>query len=344
VESVSLPVTERRIDSVLRLERDGFVWYRHVEFQAAKDPDMPRRCFESNSRLILHYGVAVLTTVLYLLPGADKDVPDAFRLYVGDWLAFEWRFDVVRLWEIDAQSALETGEVGPLALVPLLRGGDEPSRVLEAARRLDAMPKTQAADAMSVLLGFAAQRYDRATFMNVLGKDRAMQSWLSQLSVEAEAKGEAKAVRQMCSDLVKEFHPGSATALLPAIEACDQPETLRSWTLQCAKLSDEAFVMLVTGKPGWAQGWWDGFVEGIRLTSRTMCLDVVERHHAAVLSLVEPVIKACPCPFQLKEWAVVSSEISDEAFVTLVTGKPPVRAARSRASRPSRRATSSKRG
>ncbi len=48
--------------------------------------------------------MAVLTTVLYLLPGADKDVPDAFRLYVGDWLAYEWRFDVVRLWEIDARA------------------------------------------------------------------------------------------------------------------------------------------------------------------------------------------------------------------------------------------------
>jgi hypothetical protein len=51
-------------------------------------------------------------------------VPDAFRLYVGDWLAYEWRFDVVRLWEIDAEGALRSGEAGPLALVPLLRGGD----------------------------------------------------------------------------------------------------------------------------------------------------------------------------------------------------------------------------
>ena len=47
VESVSLPVSERRIDSVLRLERDGLVWYRHLEFQAQKDPDMPRRCFDT---------------------------------------------------------------------------------------------------------------------------------------------------------------------------------------------------------------------------------------------------------------------------------------------------------
>ena len=194
VESVNLPVSERRIDSVLRLERDGLVWYRHVEFQAQRDADVPRRCFEYNSRLILHYGAAVLTTVLYLLPGADKDVPDAFRLYVGDWLAYEWRFDVVRLWEIDAQGALRSGEAGPLALVPLLRGGDEPSRVLEAARRLDAMPRPQAADAMSLLLGFAARRYDRATFMSVLGKDRVMQSWLVGVGREprGEARGEAK--------------------------------------------------------------------------------------------------------------------------------------------------------
>jgi hypothetical protein len=253
VESVVLPVSERSVDSVLRLERDGLVWYRHLEFQAQKDAGIPRRCFEYNSRLILHYDAAVFTTVVYLLPGAARGVPDAFRLYVGDRLAFEWRFEVVRLWQIDARVALRSGEAGPLALVPLMRGGDEPSRVIEAARSLDAMPRAQAADAMAALMAFAARRYDRATFMSVLGKDRVMESWLDEEIAEREARGEArgriKAARQMCSDLVKEFHPGKAAALLPAIEACDRTETLRSWSLQCAKLSDEAFVTLVTGKP-----------------------------------------------------------------------------------------------
>ena len=258
VESVELPVPKRTIDSVLRLERDGFVWYRHVEFEAQRDPDVPRRCFEYNSRLILHYDAAVLTTVLYLFPGADRDVPDAFRLYVGDWLAYEWRFDVVRLWEIDADSALRSGEAGPLALVPLLRGGDDPEKVLAAVRKLDALPRPQSAGAMPVLLDFASQRYDRATFMNVLGKDRVMQSWLWQMGVDegetrgeakGEAKGQLKAVRQLCADLVKELHPAVAADLIPAVEACDQAETLHSWAVQCAKLADDAFVMLVTGKP-----------------------------------------------------------------------------------------------
>jgi hypothetical protein len=91
VDSVELPVSKRTIDSVLRLERDGLVWYRHLESEARRDPGMPRRCFEYNSRLILHYDAAVLRK-------------------------------------------------------------------------------------MSVLLGFAARRHDRATFMSVLGKDRVMQS------------------------------------------------------------------------------------------------------------------------------------------------------------------------
>jgi predicted transposase YdaD len=253
VDVVDLPVVDRAVDSVLRLERDGLVWYRHLEFQAQRDPDIPRRCFEYNSRLILHYGAAVFTTVLYLLPGADRDVADAFRLYVGDSLAYEWRFDVVRLWEIDAQRALRSGEAGPLALVPLLRGGDELSLVIEAARRLDAMPESRARDAISVLVDLAAQRYDRDTFLNVLGKDRVMQSWIWQMGVEegeakGEAKGELKAVRQICADLVRDLHRGSAATLLPAVEACEELETLRSWTLQCARLSDVAFVVLVTGK------------------------------------------------------------------------------------------------
>jgi predicted transposase YdaD len=112
VESVELPVPTRRVDSVLRLEREGLVWYRHLEFQSGPDPDMPRRCFEYNSRLILHYDAAVFTTVLYLFPGSDSGAQDAFRLFVGDRPAYEWRFDAVRLWEIDVGVAARGGQAG----------------------------------------------------------------------------------------------------------------------------------------------------------------------------------------------------------------------------------------
>ena len=250
VESVELPVPSRRIDSVLRLEREGLVWYRHLEFQSGPDPDMPRRCFEYNSRLILHYGAAVFTTVVFLFPGSDAGAHDAFRLFVGDRLAFEWRFDVVCLWEIDASVALESGQPGPLALVPLLRGGDEPEKLLAAVRMLDALPRPESADAISSLLDLASRRYDRGTFWNVLGKDRVMQSWLWQLGRdEGEAEGQTRALRLVCADLAKELHPRVAARVLPAIDSCDEPETLRAWILQCPKLSGPRFAALVTGQP-----------------------------------------------------------------------------------------------
>jgi predicted transposase YdaD len=251
VETLALPASERMIDSILRLEQGDVVWYRHLEFQAERDLSLPRRCFDYYSRLVLHYETAVFTTVVYLFEGADRDVPEAFRLRVGDRLAFEWPFDVVRLWEIDAARALESGEPGPLALVPLLKGGDQPSTVLEAVRRLDSLPRAIAEDAMPALLDLASQRYDRSTFLEVLGKDRVMQSWIYQMGVDdgqvkGKAEGEAEASRRLCADLAREFHPRVADRVLPAIEACDKPETLRAWALQCAKLSDQAFAALVT--------------------------------------------------------------------------------------------------
>jgi hypothetical protein len=56
------------------------------------------------------------------------------------------------------------------------------------------------------------------------------------------------AARRLCADLAKEYHRAVAARLLPVIESCRQPVTLRSWALQCARLSDDAFVKLVTGQ------------------------------------------------------------------------------------------------
>jgi len=266
-ESVTLSVASREADCVLRLERDGAVWYRHLEFQSEADPKMARRCFEYNSRLILHYDAPVLTTVVYLLPGADRGATDAFRLYIGDRLAYEWRYEVVRLWEISVDSAFESGETGPLALVPLLRGGESPGKIQEAVRRLGALPRPQSADALSVLIDFASRQYnDIETLKSVFGKDRIMESFLWQMGLdegqakgrsEGQAKGRAEgetagatnAARQICADLAKALHPRVAKRVLPVIQTCDQAETLRAWILECSKLSDAAFAALVTGKP-----------------------------------------------------------------------------------------------
>jgi hypothetical protein len=80
-----------------------------------------------------------------------------------------------------------------------------------------------------------------------------MQSWLWQLGRDegeaaGRAEGEARALRRVCADLAKELHPRVAARVLPAIDACDQPETLRAWILQCPRLTAPDFAALVTGK------------------------------------------------------------------------------------------------
>ena len=260
VDVVEVPAGSRTVDCVLRLERDGLTWYRHLEFQAERDPDIPRRCFEYNARLVLHYSATVVTTVVYLLRGADRDVADAFRLYIGARLVNEWRFDVVRLWEIEADLALAAGTAGPLGLVPLLGGGDRPAVIRKAVRRLAALPsRRESADVMAVLIDLACQRYDKGTIQRLFRKDSIMQSWLYQMGRdEGEAKGEARgeargqliSARTICADLVKVLHPRVAPRILRRIEACTDPDTLRGWILECPKLSDTAFVTLVSGKRG----------------------------------------------------------------------------------------------
>ena len=76
---VEIQALKRQVDCVLKLERQGEVYYRHVEFQAEPDPEMPRRCFRYNTQLVLQYAAPVLTTVLYLFPPKPRQEP-VFRI------------------------------------------------------------------------------------------------------------------------------------------------------------------------------------------------------------------------------------------------------------------------
>jgi hypothetical protein len=136
--------------------------------------------------------------------------------------------------------------------------------IRKAVRRLAALPsRRESADVMAVLIDLACQRYDRGTIQRLFRKDSIMQSWLYQMGrdegeargeARGEAKGEARgqliSARTICADLVKVLHPRVASRILRRIEACADPETLRGWILECPKLSDTAFVTLVSGKRG----------------------------------------------------------------------------------------------
>ena len=118
---LELRSTERRVDCVIEVRSEDTTHYRHIEFQAEADPDMARRCFRYNSQLLLQLQAPVLTTVLYLFPPGPAEEELAFRVVLQGREVNVWRFQVVRLWELESAAALASGAPGLLALVPLMK-------------------------------------------------------------------------------------------------------------------------------------------------------------------------------------------------------------------------------
>ena len=205
----------------------------------------------------------VLTTVLYLFP-ERTGTQDAFRLYIGDRLAYEWRFDVVRLSEIPVDLAFESGEPGPLALVPLLQGGDAAregtQRCGSSTRYPGRSPRTRCPSSStsraSAMIERRSERARKGSHHAVVlvadGPGRGRGKGRAEGEAKGEAEGKGRGRGQAAADLPRPgagLHPRVAKRVLPAIQACAQPATLRAWILQCPKLSDAAFAALVTGEP-----------------------------------------------------------------------------------------------
>ena len=252
VDSVEVRELRRAVDCVMKLEHEGQVYYRHLEFQAETRPDMAFRCFRYNTRLIVQLEAPVVTTVIYPFPpGPRGDL--VFPVVVGGREVNRWRFDTVRLWKLDARWALDTGEPGLMALIPFMRGGRDLPLITAAARRIEEkLPGSVMSEAEQVLLLFAGRYYTVDQVARVAGgRDVMIQSSVWQAAeaeglakglAEGEAKGVAKGVakgeREVCSDLVRELHPAIADRALPVIGSCDDPAALKRWALLAAKGTD----------------------------------------------------------------------------------------------------------
>lgn len=246
VENVESPQMQRRVDGVLKLERQGEVYYRHVEFQAEPAADIARRCFEYNAQLLMRCGAPVLTTVVYLFPPGPPEDP-VFRVTLGGQEINRWVIQVVRLWEIEATAALEQGSPGLLALVPLMRGGSSWDLLARAVRRVEeVLPGEVVSEAESVLLYLAGRHYTWSEILRVVGRKRMIQSSVWNEAVkEGRNEGQLQAERRLCTKMVEKYHPALAASAMPAIEACSDPDRLEEWVVSAPDLDDEAYARLL---------------------------------------------------------------------------------------------------
>ena len=112
-----------------------------------------------------------------------------------------------------------------------------------------------------------------------------------------------------------------------------------------AELAGEIPKEMVMASSLWAeavsQGRKEGRVEGRVEGAREVCLDLATQHHPAVAARLSTLIKRCLDLERLHEWALQAPELSDSAFLKLVTeqaGSASRSSGRGRTPRPSRKA------
>jgi predicted transposase YdaD len=244
---VELQDIRRTVDFVYKLQVGEEIYYRHIEFQAERDPEMNHRCFLYNTRMIAQYQAPVITTIIYLFRRRQPEAP-VFRVMVRGQEVNRWQFDCVRLWEMEAQAALAQGLPGLAVLVPLMKGATL-TRIEQAARQIEATtPEARQADLLALLHAFAEGKYTVEQLERIIGKERIMESSVyqwgrAQGQAEGRAEGEAvgllKGQREMCREAVRKWHPRAGAKVWSAIEQCTDPEALKDVMLNASEWSLE---------------------------------------------------------------------------------------------------------
>jgi hypothetical protein len=251
---VELPATKRSVDLVIRLRRGQETYLRHVEFEMRYRRGLELRLFEYTARLEAQFRLPVATTVVFVRPPAPKGL--SHRDLIGGRIVNEWRFDVLRLWDLDPEELLAMGPA-PAALVGSARGSSAQHvrAAVELISRRTAPPERD--DLLYVLQALCGERYTGREIDGMIPQEAVMGSGMvakvvREARAQARAQGRAEVaevLRSTCLDVVKHHHPAALERVAPVIETCQDLPSLHKWTLEATRMPASEFVRLVTAVP-----------------------------------------------------------------------------------------------
>ncbi len=124
-------------DALLKITQDDKSGLLHIEVQAYRDPQMQVRLLEYNVLASRQYShIPVYSYVICLLEVADVVDPPFTRRFLNGEEVHRFYYQVIRLWDIPAETLLHSGWTGLLPLVSLTRSGKQPEMVKEMIDRL----------------------------------------------------------------------------------------------------------------------------------------------------------------------------------------------------------------
>ncbi len=242
------------VDKVFKI--DGSEPYLvHIEIQSGPDADMPWRMNHYNVLVAKDGKYPVLSVLVLLRRSAEvKDLTGFHERSVrGFGLVSLFRYPIVRVWELDAESIL-TGELSLLPLAPLADIPEE--SIPDVFRRIDdrVMRETETSTACMIMVStllLAGMRLERERILEMMRRYSSMNllqesSFYQMLLEEGEKKGLQKGVlaaREMLLDLVEARFGAIDPAFRASIEAIDDLDTLKRMSKKIMTVSnpDEIF-------------------------------------------------------------------------------------------------------
>jgi predicted transposase YdaD len=153
-----LPATDPiRSDAVFYVTTvEGKKAILHIEFQGARSrKPMSLRELEYLVRLANEYPtLPIHSVVIYVGKGAGKDDSGEYRVPRLDGKsALTWQYEVIRLWEMEAEELLATGKLALLPLIGQTRIGDPFAVLTEVLKRVKNVPDTERRGRLLMAIG-----------------------------------------------------------------------------------------------------------------------------------------------------------------------------------------------
>lgn len=246
VDTLELPATAERLDSVLTIQSPGGQEYLLViEWQGYRDPTVLWRlasyCAWIGQRTPT---VPVIGIVVYLAPAYD--VGDVLEQRIDGVVQQAWPLRSLRLWAQDAAAALATGTLGLAILSPLMRNASTTTVERAVEMVLQQAPLAQQPDLLVILGVFGEPFIGAERFVRLVGKERLMTSDLvSYLMEEQVSEREARYVEDLQSTLeatIAARFPAAPLSLALIIRRIMQPDELHRLIVAVVRASDLAEV------------------------------------------------------------------------------------------------------
>ena len=237
IDPEQLTVQARQTDSLLRVQVGGEAVLVHTEFQTtdSTQPPMARRMVGYIGRAVEQFGLPVVSIVLYLRPAAGRRDPGYYlQDRPGHRILVEYR--VIQLSELDGHRILESGPVGLLSFVPLMRPTGRPADWLETcmravqAQQLDRATRADCLAGMSLLSGLVygcdtvAAIFLKEGLMDII-RESPVAQYLTQQGIEQG--GRKRAIEALLDVLEIRFALAAAEPLAARVRGIEDLQRLK---------------------------------------------------------------------------------------------------------------------